>query len=52
MVNMYKKLLVHQLDEDTLEDVNGKSAINEHVEVNGISIAVAPEGVAGTETER
>ena len=27
-------------------------AINEHVEVNGISIAVAPEGVAGTETER
>ena len=27
MVNMYKKLLVHQLDEDTLEDVNGKSAI-------------------------
>ena len=32
MVNMYKKLLVHQLDEDTLEDVNGKSAINEHVE--------------------
>ena len=32
MVNMYKKLLVHQLDEDTLEDVNGKSAINEHVQ--------------------
>lgn len=32
MVNMYKKLLVHQLDEDTLEDVNGKSAINDHVE--------------------
>ena len=27
-------------------------AINEHVEVNGISIAVAPEGVAGTETEK
>lgn len=27
-------------------------AINEHVEVNGISIAVAPEGVAGTETGR
>ena len=27
-------------------------AINEHVEVNGISIAEAPEGVAGTETER
>ena len=27
-------------------------AIYEHVEVNGISIAVAPEGVAGTETER
>lgn len=27
-------------------------AIHEHVEVNGISIAVAPEGVAGTETER
>ena len=27
-------------------------AINEHVEVNGICIAVAPEGVAGTETER
>ena len=33
MVNMYKKLLVHQLDEDTLEDVNGKSAINEHVKM-------------------
>lgn len=26
-------------------------AINEHVEVNGISIAVAPEGLSGTETE-
>ena len=29
MVNMYKKLLVHQLDEETLEDVNGKSSIHE-----------------------
>ena len=29
MVNMYKKLLVHQLDEKTLEDVSGKSAIGE-----------------------
>ena len=29
MVNMYKKLLVHQLDEETLEDVSGKSAIGE-----------------------
>lgn len=32
MVNMYKKLLVHQLDEETLEDVSGKSAIGEHTE--------------------
>ena len=29
MVNMYKKLLVHQLDEETLEDVSGKSSIGE-----------------------
>ncbi len=29
MVNMYKKLLVHQLDEETLEDVSGKSGIGE-----------------------
>ena len=29
MVNKYKKLLVHQLDEETLEDVSGKSAIGE-----------------------
>lgn len=29
MVNMYKKLLVHQLDEETLEDISGKSAIGE-----------------------
>ena len=32
MVNMYKKLLVHQLDEETLEDVSGKSAISEKSE--------------------
>ena len=32
MVNMYKKLLVHQLDEETLEDVSGKSSIGEHTE--------------------
>ncbi|MBS6396891.1 MAG: ABC transporter ATP-binding protein [Clostridiales bacterium] len=32
MVNMYKKLLVHQLDEETLEDVSGKSSIHEHTE--------------------
>lgn len=32
MVNMYKKLLVHQLDEETLEDVSGKSAISEKAE--------------------
>lgn len=32
MVNMYKKLLVHQLDEETLEDVSGKSDINKHTE--------------------
>ena len=32
MVNMYKKLLVHQLDEETLEDVSGKSAIGEKSE--------------------
>ena len=32
MVNMYKKLLVHQLDEETLEDVSGKSGIHEHTE--------------------
>lgn len=32
MVNMYKKLLVHQLDEETLEDVSGKSAIGEKTE--------------------
>ena len=32
MVNMYKKLLVHQLDEETLEDVSGKSEIGEHTE--------------------
>ena len=32
MVNMYKKLLVHQLDEETLEDVSGKSAIGERSE--------------------
>ena len=32
MVNMYKKLLVHQLDEETLEDVSGKSAIGEKAE--------------------
>ena len=32
MVNMYKKLLVHQLDEETLEDVSGKSAIDEKSE--------------------
>ena len=30
MVNMYKKLLVHQLDEETLEDVCEKSDIVEH----------------------
>ncbi len=30
MVNMYKKLLVHQLDEDTLEDVGEKSGISRH----------------------
>lgn len=34
MVNMYKKLLVHQLDEETLEDVSGKSAIGEKSEDN------------------
>lgn len=32
MVNMYKKLLVHQLDEETLEDVSGKSSIGEKSE--------------------
>ena len=32
MVNMYKKLLVHQLDEETLEDVSGRSAISEKSE--------------------
>lgn len=32
MVNMYKKLLVHQLDEETLEDVSGKSSIGEKTE--------------------
>ena len=32
MVNMYKKLLVHQLDEETLEDVSGKSSIHEKSE--------------------
>lgn len=32
MVNMYKKLLVHQLDEETLEDISGKSAIGEKSE--------------------
>ena len=32
MVNMYKKLLVHQLDEETLEDVSGKSAIGDKSE--------------------
>ena len=32
MENMYKKLLVHQLDEETLEDVSGKSAIGEKSE--------------------
>lgn len=32
MVNMYKKLLVHQLDEETLEDVSGRSSIHEHTE--------------------
>lgn len=32
MVNMYKKLLVHQLDEETLEDVSGKSSIGEEAE--------------------
>lgn len=32
MVNMYKKLLVHQLDEETLEDVSGKSTIGEKAE--------------------
>ena len=32
MVNMYKKLLVHQLDEETLEDVGGKSEIDKHTE--------------------
>lgn len=32
MVNMYKKLLVHQLDEETLEDVSGKSSIHVHTE--------------------
>ena len=32
MVNMYKKLLVHQLDEETLEDVSSKSAIGEKAE--------------------
>ncbi len=32
MVNMYKKLLVHQLDEKTLEDVSGRSDINRHTE--------------------
>lgn len=30
MVNMYKKLLVHQLDEETLEDVGKKSEIDRH----------------------
>ncbi len=30
MVNMYKKLLVHQLDEETLEDVGQKSEIHQH----------------------
>ncbi|MCI9008211.1 MAG: ABC transporter ATP-binding protein [Lachnospiraceae bacterium] len=30
MVNMYKKLLVHQLDEETLEDVGQKSEIHRH----------------------
>ena len=29
---MYKKLLVHQLDEETLEDVSGKSSIHVHTE--------------------
>ena len=32
MVNMYKKLLVHQLDEETLEDVSSKSTIGEKSE--------------------
>ncbi len=32
MVNMYKKLLVHQLDENTLEDVSGRSDIDRHTE--------------------
>ncbi len=32
MVNMYKKLLVHQLDEDSLEDVSGRSGIGKHTE--------------------
>ncbi len=32
MVNMYKKLLVHQLDEETLEDVSGKSNIGDHTQ--------------------
>ena len=32
MVNMYKKLLVHQLDEQTLEDVSSKSTIGEKSE--------------------
>ncbi len=32
MVNMYKKLLVHQIDEETLEDVSGKSEIDRHTE--------------------
>lgn len=32
MVNMYKKLLVHQLDEETLEDVSGKSDIGVHTQ--------------------
>jgi len=29
MVNMYKKLLVHQLDEETLEDIGTKSTISQ-----------------------
>lgn len=36
MVNMYKKLLVHQLDEETLEDVSGKSAIGEKGAEGGV----------------
>ncbi|MCC8163912.1 MAG: ABC transporter ATP-binding protein [Lachnospiraceae bacterium] len=32
MVNMYKKLLVHQLDEETLEDVSEKSDIGVHTQ--------------------